>query len=194
MEEYHPLWFDHLKNWHGQTYQEKTKFCLDFSKRIPCPYDALCPMGVHSRPSKEEINGTWAPIGGNDVDNSWVQLGQENSCVQWSHVNQDPPAWGKTGEGNEATNQHIACCNAPMSTTSFPTATPTSAPSTLPPTDLPLTSFPTATPTSSLTTLTPTDIQLTEQEQAAKEVYDAMWYGRDDGYLGTTHAEAISFC
>ena len=204
MEYFHPLWFDRTSNWHGQTYLEATKFCLDFSKRIPCPYEALCPMGINSRPLagfKDEINGTWAPIGGSDVDNAWVQLGHENSCVEWSHANPGPPSWGETGVGNEEITRHIACCNAPpMSTlsTSFPSSTPTSTPSTaLPtatPTIAPSTALPTATPTFAPTTLAPTGLLLTEQEQAAKEVYDAKWYGRDDGYLGTTHTDAITFC
>jgi hypothetical protein len=35
---------------------------------------------------------------------------------------------------------------------------------------------------------------LTEQEQAAKDFYEAEWYGRGDGYQGTTYVDSLNFC
>ena len=59
-----------------------------------------------------------------DGPNQWVQLSEDASCVQWSHLHPGPPAWGETGEDNEDLTRHIACC-LDISTTPDPTPKPT---------------------------------------------------------------------
>lgn len=170
-ERYRPVWFNRSKGWHGQTSTEAFRFCSDFSNRIPCPYAAICPMGVGSTPLggyKDEVSETWMPIG--DAPNSWVLLSNTTSCAQYSHLYKDPPPWGETGEGNEEITRHIACCSAPPPSAS-PSATPMATPS-------------------ATSNMPP----LTEQEQAAMDFYNAKWYGRGEGYQGTTYAESVNFC
>jgi len=219
-ETYHPTWFDRSKGWHGQTSAEAFRFCSDFSNKVPCPYEALCPMGVETEPLggyKDEGGETWAPIG--DAPNSWVLLSRLNSCAQYSHLHADPPSWGETGEGNEEITRHIACCHSLHSSASVsatgapiaaspsetPTATPVSASPSETPTATPVSASPSETPTATPTaspSATPTASPssppsippLTEQEQAAKDFYEADWYGRGDGYQGTTYVDSLNFC
>jgi hypothetical protein len=232
-ETYHLTWFDRSKGWHGQTSAEAFSFCSDFSNKVPCPYEALCPMGVETEPLggyKDEGGETWAPIG--DAPNSWVLLSRPNSCVQYSHLHDDPPSWGETGEGNEEITRHLACCfslpssasvsatGAPItaSPSGTPTATPVSASPSETPTATPVSASPSETPTATPVSASPSETPtatptaspsatpttspssppsippLTEQEQAAKDFYEADWYGRGDGYQGTTYVDSLNFC
>ena len=63
-EAYQPKFFDRQKGWLGKTFIEALDFCQDFNNYIPCPYDALCPLGLKTKPlggykEGDGENGSW---------------------------------------------------------------------------------------------------------------------------------------
>ncbi|KAL3786143.1 hypothetical protein HJC23_010717 [Cyclotella cryptica] len=126
-ERFQPIFFDRTSGWKGQTYVEALEFCQEKNQykesemRI-CPYMAICPGGQGSRPLGGHKNengdhdiasygGSWVPV--IDGANEWVSVGNDNSCVKWSTMNDGgTPDWGSTGEGNEANTRHLVCCDA----------------------------------------------------------------------------------
>jgi hypothetical protein len=83
---------------------------------------AICPGGQGSRPlgghknenGEQDIpsyGGSWVPV--IDGSNEWVSVGNDNSCVKWSTMNDGKaPDWEITGEGNEANTRHLVCCDS----------------------------------------------------------------------------------
>ena len=136
-QKYKPKWFDRTKGWKGTTYLEAAMFCEDFNNYLPCPYEAICPLGKGTKPLsgfKDDDNsegGVWAPI--LEGPNDWVQISSDgaNSCHRWSHLHPGPPAWGETGEGSEELTRHVACC-FDVSSTEEPTPPPTPPPTVKP--------------------------------------------------------------
>eukprot|EP00571_Detonula_confervacea_P005178 CAMPEP_0172328788 /NCGR_PEP_ID=MMETSP1058-20130122/60533_1 /TAXON_ID=83371 /ORGANISM="Detonula confervacea, Strain CCMP 353" /LENGTH=2032 /DNA_ID=CAMNT_0013045917 /DNA_START=48 /DNA_END=6146 /DNA_ORIENTATION=- len=206
-ETYKPRWFDRTNGWNGRTFTDAFLFCSDFNNYMPCLYEAICPMGPHSMPLagyKDEPNGSWAPL--QDASNSWVQLGENASCVQYSHLHPGPPAWGVTGEDNEEITRHVACCMDATETpepterptpeptpdpTPLPTMEPTTAEPTSPPTNLP-TKPPTSAPTPD-STPHPTYSDEHFYELITKSL-EPIPFDRSTGWNGATYLEAIQFC
>jgi len=205
-ETYEPKWFDRSKGWHGQTHNEAFLFCADFNGYFPCPYEAICPLGKGSQPlggNKNDSNGSWAPI--MDGPNQWVQLSEDASCVQWSHLHPGPPEWGETGEDNEDLTRHIACC-LDISTTPDPTPKPTAMPTPQPTEEPSLTPTPQPTPEptpepTNLPTHTPIRAPTPEPTMSDADYYKAIvtslepiWFHRTNGWEGKTYLEALQFC
>jgi len=208
-ETYRPKLFDRNQGWKGQTYSEAFAFCVDFDFYMPCPYEAICPLGKGTVPlgGNKESNtkgGSWAPI--LEGHNEWVQLSEDGSCVQWSHLHPGPPPWGETGEDNEELTRNVACCFASSSTsepTSKPTDAPTHNPTLLPtkdptsqPTPPPTTSKPTNLPTET-PTRKPTAKPTLDEEKFYKSIVqqlEPIWFSRTDGWQGQTYLEALQFC
>jgi len=72
---YEPLWFDRSQGWTGTTYLEGIHFCARQDSRVPCPYQAVCPVGKKEGvlPLGDVKEGvSWAPI--IDSPNAWVQV------------------------------------------------------------------------------------------------------------------------
>ena len=170
VQAYEPLWFNRNDGWEGTAYLEAFAFCSKQNSRMPCPYTAYCPSGAGTAPLggvKEDEGGAWAPI--MNSANSWVQLGKENTCELYSDIEGQPPAWGLSGEGSEAFTRNIACCL-----------------------DLEEGGEEAATTPDESIYVTPEEF--TEAEQLILDGLHPLWFGRDHGYLGTTHDEAVEFC
>lgn len=45
-----PIAFDRSQGWSGQTYLDAITFCAKKGSKIPCPYEAHCPMGPYGPP------------------------------------------------------------------------------------------------------------------------------------------------
>ena len=193
-EIYQPKWFDRSKGWTGTTHTEAFEFCSDFNFNMPCPYEALCPLGKGSKPLggyKDDANGAWAPI--QDAPNAWVQLGEDNSCVKYSHLHPGPPAWGEEG-GNEEQTRNIACCTqAAPDPTESPTDKPTFEPTPQPSTASPTPSPSTAPPTKNPVTPPPTYTDDHYYEEIAVNL-EPLWFGRESGWGGSTYLEGLNFC
>jgi len=117
-EEYQPQWFDRSNGWTGTTQAEAFAFCVDFNKKMPCPYEALCPLGRGSEPLGGYKSNSWLPM--MDGTNTWVNVDEDDSCVEYSHLHPGPPSWGVDGSNEEQT-QNLACCTIP---TQSPTKSP----------------------------------------------------------------------
>ena len=118
-EKYKPQWYDRNSGWKGQTYDAAFEFC---SQKGPdhdvCPYEVLCPGGPLNIPYggvNNERDGSWAPI--NTPFNSWVQVGDQESCVRYEDLNpESQPSWGLTGEDSEDLTRHVLCCDMNLAT------------------------------------------------------------------------------
>jgi hypothetical protein len=125
--QFQPKFYDRSTGWTGQTYIEALEFCQTDNAYSPgmmrvCPYVAVCPGGQGSRPLNGHKNentpeqaimdygGSWVPV--IDGPNEWVSIGNDNSCVMYSTLKGEGPAWGESGEGNEQNTRHVMCCDA----------------------------------------------------------------------------------
>ena len=69
-KKYHPVWFSRMEDGYtGTNYEDALVFCArQVDMMIPCPYEAMCPMGPDTAPSggyrQSDPVGTpqWAPI------------------------------------------------------------------------------------------------------------------------------------
>ena len=87
--------------------------------------------------------------------------GKESTCKDYSSLSGGPPAWGLTGDDSEDLTRHVMCClDRPPEKEPAPTS---SSPKVIEP--------------------------FTETEQIVLDTYKAEWFGRDDGYQGTTYLE-----
>jgi len=113
-----PLSFDRSQGWVGKTYPEAVEFCgaVEEGPEGPyelCPYDAVCPLGPDSEPlmgalGDDVTTDAWLPV--IDTTNGWIQVGQADSCIAYSHEHMDKPDWGMSGEGSEEFTRNIMCC------------------------------------------------------------------------------------
>jgi len=165
-----PLVFDRSDGWTGQTYSEGIQFCAAKNSKIPCPYDAVCPMGTDAQPmggKNNVMNELWTPI--MDSANGWVQIGYRDTCEKYADIRPHPPSWGMTGEENEEITQKIICCDeldgsGPMEENVEEQTR-----------DYEI-------------------MQLTNTEQMVLDTMHPIWFGRKHGYHGTTHEAAEIFC
>lgn len=175
-----PLWFDRSSGWTGQAYLPALQFCATKDSRVPCPYTAVCPGGSGMIPMggfKE--SGSYAPIVNNP--NSWVSISTDRPCELYSNLHGTPPEWGLTGSNEEAT-RHVACCldiegvddgGGVVSDTGIVGAD---------------------TETEPPVTVNDPPFEFTEDEQAILDLFKPQWYGKQDGYRGTTYEDAGYFC
>ena len=108
---FHPVTFTRSQGWAGSTYGEALTFCALQESKIPCPFEAICPMASRGPPYGGVVgmlNSVWAPI--IDSANSWVQIGGEDTCMKYIDMNPHPPMWGLTGKESEAITPIILCC------------------------------------------------------------------------------------
>mmetsp|Transcript_27007 Transcript_27007/g.57005 ORF Transcript_27007/g.57005 Transcript_27007/m.57005 type:complete len:693 (+) Transcript_27007:57-2135(+) len=152
--------FNRSEGWAGHTYGEALEFCARKSSKIPCPYEAICPMGPNGLPIGEVEDG-WVPI--MDSANGWVQTGHKNTCMKYTDMKPHPPLWGITGKENEAITRRIKCCDELEGIGTFQDEHPKID-------------------------------QITETEEGIMTTMHPIWFGRKDGYHGTTHEEAELFC
>jgi len=170
---YRPRWYDRSKGWNGHSYIDALTFCAKQDSYIPCPYEAYCPSGPLTTPvggfKDEGEDGSWAPI--IDSPNGWVQVSSTNSCMKYGSVHNQPPAWGLSGQDNDEITRHIMCCQEPAE--------------------------------ESLEELydsleevkSALDVHVnTEKEQIVLDELHPIWFGREQGYQGTTHSDAVEFC
>ncbi|KAL7550772.1 hypothetical protein ACHAWF_013996 [Thalassiosira exigua] len=106
---FEPQWYDRNKGWDGMTYLEALQFCAKQESRVPCTYEAYCPIGTRGPPTGGVREGiSWAPM--LDAVNGWVQVGADGTCQLYSEVYRGPPSWGLTGHHAEDITRHIMCC------------------------------------------------------------------------------------
>merc|ERR1712153_180421 len=109
---FHPVTYTRSQGWSGSTYGEALEFCALQKSKVPCPYDAICPMASRGPPFGGAIsNSAWAPI--IDSANGWVQIGNKDTCMKYTDVHPHPPTWGLTGKEAETFTSHILCCEEP---------------------------------------------------------------------------------
>ena len=109
-----------------------------------------------------------------DAPNEWVQVGKDDSCELYSSVYGSPPQWGLTGEDNEDITRNIMCCHEPADQQNKNENAENTDPES--------TGFSTS------------KAELTTKEQEVLDLLHPLWFGRREGYLGTTHEEARKFC
>lgn len=168
-ERFRVVGYDRDSGWTGQTYGDALEFCAGKNSKIPCPYEAVCPMERMGDPVGgivEDENGAWAPI--MDSPNGWVQLGRHDPCARYTDVKPHPPAWGLTGRDNEKITRHVKCCDEVEG------AGPKSQSKYVPEGG--------------------SGIKLTKTEEVVLDTMHPVWFGRKDGYHGTTHEDAELFC
>jgi len=171
-----PAWFTRSDGWVGQTYSSAIEFCASQQSMVPCPLEAYCPLGKETMPygGRKPDSTAWAPI--YDKANEWVQIGQtDEACVLFSEANGSTPEWGISGEKNEEVTRHILCCHeghekGAADGKGEDQSAVSSAPK------------------------APTAATLTEEEQEVLNTHHPLWFGRKEGYHGTTYAEAKDFC
>ncbi len=170
---YKPRWYDRSKGWNGHNYIDALTFCAKQDSYIPCPYEAYCPSGPLTTPvggfKDEGEDGSWAPI--IDSPNGWVQVSSTNSCMKYGSIHNQPPAWGLSGQDNDEITRHIMCCQDPAEKTPEE-------------------------PADSLEEVeSAMDVHInTKEEQIVLDELHPIWFGREQGYQGTTHSDAVEFC
>lgn len=170
-EKYFPKWKGRSTGWMGRTYLEALMFCATEGSRVPCPYEAYCPMG----PGKHVMGGmrtehTFAPI--IDTQNGWVSVGPDDTCIT-HNAERPPPEWGLTGIGSEEITQHIMCCFEHED------------------------GFGIASVMSKKPMIDPdfnASVERSTGEMAAMDRYHPVWYESRHGYHGGSHADAELFC
>eukprot|EP00579_Thalassiosira_antarctica_P029645 CAMPEP_0202030230 /NCGR_PEP_ID=MMETSP0905-20130828/64388_1 /ASSEMBLY_ACC=CAM_ASM_000554 /TAXON_ID=420261 /ORGANISM="Thalassiosira antarctica, Strain CCMP982" /LENGTH=1463 /DNA_ID=CAMNT_0048594023 /DNA_START=42 /DNA_END=4433 /DNA_ORIENTATION=- len=163
-ERFRPVGYDRFQGWTGQTYGGALEFCALQDSKIPCPYEAICPMGSNGPPvggENDGPNGAWAPI--MDSANGWVQIGHKDTCTKYADMKPHPPMWGLSGKESEAITPHIKCCDEPEGSGLLQEEV----------VDI---------------------LQLTQTEGIILSTMHPMWFGRKHGYHGTTHEESEIFC
>ena len=96
----------------------------------------------------------------------FTQSGEESTCELYSKLYNSPPQWGLSGKNNEDLTRHVMCClEEPL------------LEQVKPPQEVPGNFSP-----------------FTETEQATLDFYKPSWYGREEGYQGTTYLESAKFC
>jgi hypothetical protein len=169
-----PVWYDRSDGWDGQAYLQAIQFCSSQESRVPCPYEAYCPLGKGETPlGGIKPEASWAPIF--DGPNAWVQVGNDGSiCELYAERYGYPPSWGLTGEDHADVTKYVMCClEKPIDTVASGSAEAE------------------ATPEQSISS---SGYELTEKEQGILNDWHPMWYERDDGYQGTTYNDAVEFC
>jgi hypothetical protein len=179
VKKFNPIAFDRSKGWDGTTYNDAVKFCSELKDRTLCPYDAVCPLGVASKPAGGyKVTGSWMAI--SDEPNGWVHLGSIDSCTKYEETYSSPPEWGLTGK--EETTKNIMCCRitgeSPKATAIQETTKENEEPAIV---------------------LNASEIApLTDEEkQQVKFVSDRLqpiFYDRSHGWEGQTYSEALEFC
>ena len=164
-ESYHPKWFDRDSGWEGSTYLEGLNFCARQNSMIPCPYLAYCPVGRRGIPLGDVKHDGVSWAPVIDSPNAWVQVGEEDTCTLYTDLFSSPPAWGLSGSAKDLTSDIMCCLEEPLKP---------GAPQ----------------ETDQVDQLQP----FSPQEQTVLDVFKAQWFGRDDGYAGTTYTEAELFC
>jgi len=163
-ERFRPVGYDRFQGWTGQTYGGALEFCALQDSKIPCPYEAICPMGSNGPPvggENDGPNGAWAPI--MDSANGWVQIGHKDTCTKYADMKPHPPMWGLSGKESEAITPHIKCCDEPEGSGLLQEEV----------VDI---------------------LQMTQTEEIILSTMHPMWFGRKHGYHGTTHEESEIFC
>ena len=164
---YEPLIYNRNSSpaWTGQAYLEALQFCASQDSRVPCPYNALCPAGKDKSPAGGVKQG-YSPI--LNHPNAWVSVGPENTCYTFSDLNDSPPEWGLTGEGDPDLTSSLVCCLDLEDNKSEAT--------------------------SEAENNAESPVSLTEYEQVVLDQYKPEWFGRGAGYKGSSFLDAINFC
>jgi hypothetical protein len=172
-QEFEVLAFDRSRGWTGMTYIEAYDLCGSLQDYGLCPYGVVCPLVAPSAPIvgiKYEVNGSWAPIAGDD----WVQLGQDMPCTTYSSSFSEQPSWSISGVGSEKLTRHILCCKTHPNPTAS-TVSPTAADDEYP-------------------------VQNDKTENygqlyvEAVEIFQPKEFDRNTGWNGSTYLEAVDFC
>jgi len=166
---YHPVWFSRDQGWNGQTYDAASSYCASHGGLVICPFEAICPAGVHTMPlgGKKAGGGpdesSWAPF--SDVENAWIQVGiTENWCEKLDGA----PQWGANGEG---VTRYVACCRADTEDDFVPSIGMDSS-----------------------IAVSGGHVEEEFGNQMFIEKYKGQWFDRTNGWAGSTYMEATSFC
>ena len=196
-----PVWFTEKDGWTGTSYLEGVNYCASMGRRLVCTYEQYCPNGPGSAP----YQGVQAPSDvkdGNDeaewlapvyIDQPiWIGVSKTNACI-WK---------GVLDEGDASKVKSILCCPDNTDEVDDDQSVQNHSAQTTSPTHVP-TPKPTTKQTQPPSIETPPDseesddnasLTLTAKELAILQYMNPLWYGRKDGYLGTTHQHAVEFC
>ena len=195
-----PVWFTEVDGWTGTSYLEGVNYCASMGGRSVCTYEEYCPNG----PGNAPYQGVQAPTDGKDGNDKaewlspvyidqpiWIGVSKTNSCI-WK---------GILDEGDASKVKSILCCPENSDEVYKDQSVQNHSAQTMSPAHLP-TSKPTMKQTQPPTIETPSleepgdnaSLTLTAKEMAILQYMNPQWYGRKDGYLGTTHQHAAEFC
>lgn len=206
-----PLWFNDSDGWAGTSYDEGVIFCKAQSMSV-CPYKDYCPrnspfLGVKGKDAAEWLAPFW---GGQPL---WVSVGSINTCQQRESLDDsDKPKvkyilccheesedtqsiGGDAKEGAVSSKPIMQQTPRPMSSSSQGSS-PSKFTQTLRPTKVVLKPLNNLSESSQNTPPSESNdpSALTKNEQAAVDYMRPLWYGRKDGYVGSSHQEATDFC
>jgi len=170
-EKYQSNWYDRSDGWIGNTYSSALEYCAALGSYIPCPYEAICPLG----PGEKVVGGmrsatSYAPIV--DIPNGWVSVGPQDTCTPYNAINSVPPAWGLSGIGSDEVTQNIMCCLEPGDGTLLHLQNESSGVEA----DFDI------------------SVERSAAEQSAMDDFHPVWYNKRHGYHGTSLEEAEQFC
>ena len=121
-----------------------------------------------------------------DDANEWVQIGRDDTCVQYSHVHSEGPEWGTNGIGNEEITRNILCCTK-QEFASDPNAKPAQQ-----------VSGPNAKPAQQVLDPSATPAQEVIKDallyNGAMSTYHPHLYDRSKSWYGQTYEEGLDFC
>ncbi|KAL7551330.1 hypothetical protein ACHAWF_014522 [Thalassiosira exigua] len=185
-----PEWYGRSDGWIGRTYVDAVAYCASRGSRVPCPYRTLCPNGPGSRAvgfvgggggnsSSSSAEAWTATI---DAANGWVSA---SACAEYNEVHASPPLWGISRHAAEEEEDldrtpSIACCEAP----------PSSGEDTLVVSEHDASRNETSEHAAAASLFVATNMN----EQGVLDKLHPVWFGRKDGWHGSTATEARDFC
>ncbi|KAL7537417.1 hypothetical protein ACHAXR_007803 [Thalassiosira sp. AJA248-18] len=193
-----PLWFSASEGWTGASYNDGVAFCQSISEsRYVCPYDVYCPGGP-GMPPFQGIQGIeaaeiWATVW--DDQPLMVGVGSMNTCLQ-TGILDDKPKYilccgdGTEDHGGDSKQQSSGHSEGEQHDKNSKPTSSSSASNNIENVEGNASKQPPSKPTVKETP----SLILTHNEQAALDYMNPLWYGRKDGYQGTTHQEADDFC
>jgi hypothetical protein len=176
------FWYSRSDGWEGTTYTSANEFCSSQGGKTICPFQLYCPDGPGGVPFAASAQQAlleydslfWSPVMNGLGEEAWAGIGMANQCVP------PLPTPRVSPDMLYQATSFIMCCE--MGGGKDDDAQSSSA------------------ATEMSAEITAEIVQEVEEfsssefMQAAKEVWDPKWFSSEDGWAGSTYADAINFC